>query len=71
MPGNKRPNRKPGVRKTAKRAAADKIQSGQAETSGGPPDVKGARFVAKTYGVPKSSRSPISPIRTRGSARNK
>jgi hypothetical protein len=71
MPKNKRPNRKPGVRKTGKRAVAAQTQGGQAEASGGPPKVKGARSVAKTYGAPKSSRSPISPIRTRGSARNK
>ncbi len=71
MPGNKRPNRKPGARKTGKRVAADNIQSGRAGASGGAPTVKGARFIAKTYGVPKSSRSPISPIRNRGSARNK
>ncbi len=70
MPKNKRPNRKPGGRKTGKRAAADKTQSGRAEASGGAPNVKGAKSVAKTYGSPKSSRSPISPARNRGSARN-
>ncbi len=70
MPKNKRPNRKPGGRKTGKRAAADKTQSGWAEASGGVPNVKGAKSVAKTYGAPKSSRSPISPAMTRGSARN-
>ncbi len=71
MPKNKRPNRKPGGRKAGKRAAADKTQNGQAEVSGGPPPVRGARSVVKTYGSAKSSRSPISPIRNRGSARNK
>ncbi len=71
MPKNKRPNRKPGGRKTSKRAAADKTRSGRAEASGGVPNVKGAKSVAKTYGSPKSSRSPISPLRNRGSARNK
>ncbi len=71
MPKNKRPNRKPGGRKTSKRAAADKTQSGRAEASGGVPNVKGAKSVAKTYGSPKSSRSPISPLRNRGSTRNK
>ncbi len=69
MPKNKRPNRKPGGRKTGKRAA-DKTQSGWAEASGGVPNVKGAKSVAKTYGSPKSSCSPISPVRNRGSARN-
>ncbi len=70
MPKNKRPNRKPGGRKTGKRAAADKTQSGWAEASGGVPNVKGAKSIAKTFGSPKSSRSPISPAMTRGSARN-
>ncbi len=70
MPKNKRPNRKPGGRKSGKRAAADKTQSGRTEASGGVPNVKGAKSVAKTYGAPKSSRSPISPAMTRGSARN-
>ncbi len=70
MPKNKRPNRKSGGRKTGKRTAADKTQSGRAEASGGVSNVKGAKSVAKTYGSPKSSRSPISPAMTRGSARN-
>ncbi len=70
MPKNKRPNRKPGGRKTGKRTAADKTQSGRPEASGGVPNVKGAKSVAKTYGAPKSSRSPISPAMNRRSARN-
>ncbi len=71
MPKNKRPNRKPGGRKTGKRTGADNTHSDRAEASGGAPDVKGAKSIAKTYGSPKSSRSPISPLRNRGSARNK
>ncbi len=71
MPKNKRPNRKPGGRKTRKRAAADKTRSGRAVASGGVPNVKGAKSVAITYGSRKSSRSPISPVRNRRSARNK
>jgi hypothetical protein len=71
MPKNKRPNRKPGGGKTGKRTAAGKTQSGPAEASGGVLNVKGARSVAKTYGARKSSRSPISPAMTRGSARNR
>jgi hypothetical protein len=70
MPKNKRPNRKPGGRKTGKQAAADKTQGGRAEVSGGAPNVKGAKSVAKTYGSPKSLHSPISPAMNRGSARN-
>ncbi len=70
MPKNKRPNRKPGGRKTGKRAGADNSQSGRPEAGGGIPNVKGARSIAKTYGSAKSSRSPISPVRSRGSARN-
>jgi len=71
MPKNKRPNRKSGGRKTGKRTAADKTQSGRAEASGGVPNVKGAKSVAKTYGSPKSSHSPISPAMNRRSARNR
>ncbi len=65
MPKNKRPNRKSGSRKTGKRTAADKTQGGRVEAGGGVPNVKGAKSVAKTYGSPKSSRSPISPVRNR------
>ncbi len=57
--------------KTGKRTAADKTQSGRAEASGGVPNVKGAKSVAKTYGSPKSSRSPFSPAMIRRSARNR
>ena len=71
MPKNKRPNRKSGGRKTGKRTAADKTQSGRAEAGGGVPNVKGAKFVAKTYGSPKSLRSPFGPAMNRRSARNR
>ena len=71
MPKNKRPNRKPGGRKAGKRAAAAKAQRGRAEASGAIPNVKGAKSIAKTYGTRKSSRSPISPVMNRGSARNR
>ena len=70
MPKNKRPNRKSGGRKTGKRTAAGKTQSGRAE-AGGVPNVKGAKFVAKTYGSPKSSLSPVGPAMHRRSARNR
>ena len=65
MPKNKRPNRKPRGRKAGKQAAAVKTQSGAI------PNVKGAKSIAKTYGAPKSSRSPISPAMNRRSARNR
>ncbi len=71
MPKNKRPNRKSGGRKTGKRSAADKTQSGRAEAGGGVPDVKGAKSVVKTYGSPKSARSPFGPAMNRRSARNR
>ena len=71
MPKNKRPNRKSGGRKTGKRTTTDKTQSGRAESSGGVPNVKSAKSVAKTYGSPKSSRSSISPAMNRRSARNR
>ncbi len=71
MPKNKRPNRKPGGRKTGKRAAADKSQTGGAETSGGAPNLKGRKFAAKIYGSPYASRSPVSPAMRRGSTRNR
>ncbi len=71
MPKNKRPNRKSGGRKSGKRTAAGKTRSGRAEAGGGVPNVKGAKSVAKTYGSPKSSLSPISPAMNRRSARNR
>ena len=71
MPKNKRPNRKSGGRKTGRRTAAGKTQGGRAEAGGGVPDVKGAKSVAKTYGPPKSSLSPVSPAMIRRSARNR
>ena len=63
MPGNKRPNRKPGKKKSAKRVPTDKNLSGVA-------NAKGGKSGAGTYG-PKPSRSPISPVMNRGSARNR
>ena len=63
MPGNKRPNRKPGKNKSGKRISTDKILSGVA-------NAKVGKAAAKTYG-PKPSRSPISPVMNRGSARNR
>ena len=71
MPKNKRPNRKSGGRQSGRRTAADKTQGGRAEAGGGVPDVKGAKSVAKTYGPPKSSLSPVSPAMIRRSARNR
>ena len=71
MPKNKRPNRKPGGRKTGKRAAADKTQSGGTEASGGAPNLKGRKFATKSYGSPYASRSPASPAMRRGSTRNR
>ena len=71
MPKNKRPNRKPGGRNTGKRTTTETAQGGRTENSGGVPNVKGGKSVAKTYGPPKSSRSPISPAMHRGSARNR
>ena len=68
MPKNKRPNRKPGGKKPARRAAAEK--GGRAE-GGGVPNVKGAKSIAKTYGPRRSSRSPISPAMNRRSARGR
>lgn len=63
MPGNKRRKRKPGKKKSGKRASTDKAQ-------GGAPNVKGMAPVAKTYG-PKPSRSLISPAMSRHSPRNR
>ncbi|HJN23909.1 MAG TPA: hypothetical protein QF509_08390 [Rhodospirillales bacterium] len=71
MPKNKRPNRKPGGGKTGKRATAGKVQGGREEASGGIPNIKGAKSAAKTYGMPKSSRSPLSPAMNRRAARGR
>jgi hypothetical protein len=68
MPGNKRPNRKKGGKKSAKGAAAEAAQGGPAEAGD---TVKGMKTAAKTYGTPKSSRSLISPAQNRGSARSR
>ena len=71
MPKNKRPNRKPGTKKSATRVAAEPTQGGGAEAGGGVPNVKGAKSIAKSYGARKSSRSPISPAMNRRSARGR
>ena len=63
MPGNKRPNRKPGVKKTRRPSATNENKIGEIPKKGG-------KHVTKTFG-PKPSRSPISPGMTRGSARNR
>ena len=63
MPGNKRPNRKPGVKKTRRPSATNENKIGEIPK-------KGFKHVTKTFG-PKPSRSPISPGMTRGSARNR
>ena len=63
MPGNKRPNRKPGVKKTRKPSATNENNIGEMANKGG-------KHVTKSFG-PKPSRSPISPGMNRGSARNR
>ena len=63
MPGNKRPNRKPGVKKTQKPSAINESKVGEIPNKGG-------KHVTKSFG-PKPSRSPISPGMNRGSARNR
>jgi len=68
MPGNKRPNRKKGGKKSAKRVGADTAHGGHEEDSD---TVKGMKTAAKTYGSPKSARSSISPAQNRGSARSR
>ena len=63
MPGNKRPNRKPGVKKIHKPSATNERNIGEIPNKGGKP-------VTKSLG-PQPSRCPISPGMTRGSARNR
>ena len=63
MPKNKRPNRKPSRAKARQRTATEKLQK---NFSG----AKGARPETKTFG-PKPSRSHLSPVMNRGSARNR
>ena len=63
MPGNNRPNRKPGVKKTRRPSATNENKIGEIPKKGG-------NHVTKTFG-PKPSRSPISPGMNRGSARNR
>jgi len=65
MPKNKKPNRKPGIRKNlTKRQGADNSGSGQTDDN-----VKGATSAQKNFGGPKSSRSGMSPAMNRGAAR--
>lgn len=71
MPKNKRPNRKPGGKKPAKRVAADQTQGDGTGTGGAVPNIKGAKSIAKSYGTRKSSRSAISPAMTRRSPRGR
>ena len=63
MPKNKRPNRKPGRVKARQRTTAEKLQKKF-------PGAKGVRPETKTFG-PKPSRSHLSPVMNRGSARNR
>ena len=60
MPGNKRPNRKPGKKKS-RTPASDTTSVNQENRN---------KHVTKTFG-PKPSRSPISPTMNRGSARGR
>ena len=62
MPGNKKPNRKRGVKKAVKRVAGNAAQ-------GGPNDNKPE--IAKTYGSPKSMNTKASPAMTQRSARSR
>jgi len=60
MPGNKRPNRKPGMKKSRKPKS-----DSTSEKQGG-----SNKHITKTFG-PKPSRSPISPTMNRGSTRGR
>ncbi len=64
MPKNKKPNRKPGVKKVAKRATAGAGVDGV-------PGGQDAKPVAKTYGSPKSVNSRVSPAMNQRSARSR
>jgi len=63
MPKNKKPNRKPGVKKV-KRMADDANQ-------GVPDGSQGIKQAAKSYGAPKSADSHVSPAMTQRSARSR
>ena len=72
MPKSKRRKRKPNKTKATKDASLPKNQTPKTEHSGGIPNMKGQKSFGKTFGSPKSSRSPISPGKTsRGSARGR
>ena len=63
MPGNKRPNRKPGKKRTRKTKTDDNSQNNT-------DFIKGGKHVTKSFG-PNPSRSPISPGINRGSTRGR
>ena len=63
MPGNKRPNRKPGKKRAPRPTIIENSQNNA-------DNIKGGKHVTKTFG-PKPSRSPISPGINRGSARGR
>lgn len=62
MPKNKKPNRKPGVKKTVKRVAADGVPGG---VDNAKPEI------AKTYGSANSGNTKASPAMTQRSARSR
>ena len=62
MPKNKKPNRKPGVKKTLKRVAADGATGGLDNSK---PEI------AKTYGSTNSGNTKASPTMTQRSARSR
>lgn len=64
MPKNKRPNRKPGVKKTVKRPTEEAAH-------GAPDEAVNAKPIPKTYGSPKSLSSRVSPAMTQRSARSR
>jgi len=65
MPKNKKPNRKPGIKKNlTKRKGPDNSNSEHADDN-----VKGARSAQKNFGGPKSSGTSMSPAMNRGAAR--
>ena len=64
MPGNKKPNRKKGVKKIIKRTEDDSMQ-------GTPAEVLDTKSIPKTYGSPKSVSSRVSPAMTQRSARSR
>ena len=72
MPKSKRRKRKPDKMKATTDASLPKNQLTQTKQSGVIPNMKGQKSFGKTFGSPKSSRSPISPGKTsRGSARGR